>query len=608
MPPPSPPAVPEPGKIRSAMHSVGMVGNPIGFGKPLERMEARDLDSSGVLEAALRERSFRGEAIFVVGDSLASDFLANAALNLRQHGFEHWLLVSLDRVGCLRLQRLNMPCLWSSRLEVLDPSMSRLTASGIQTPHGPDLGLARSYAVRERALRLQAARARLARAAGELGYSALVMEPEWSLRADPYPALRAEYGMGPSRKEASLFLVPNSCGFEADGGCCNPLWAGPHSHQVFPCVSASLVYLSVPIGAAVAPEAALEVIDAWHGGVERELQRLRRANGRWNVIYEDIKRDLTMHLNYALLRAVESSGDVHPPGSAASGRVLRLKSNATAVVGVPLQWSAMRIPREWAIRHTEPRAYGHLVGVHLAGDHFLRSKRFIMRAYGWWHYEAGAASESGYHYSRTSSFMALDAGAAHAVARMPAAGWREAAHRLAQLARAIGYVAVLPEVECSGLEARGWAEADIVVAGYAPLRCYFNTGRLWSAGGGFRGTAVVKCGDQQLLHPAAPWDENFRAVVPFVNHTLDLGPITSAVDGDGGTVAEAEFRAAVESTGMEAGHVLFLRPPAGGALLPRLAEASAAAQQRLSKLDVECPLTSERAGHEALNLFQADLL
>jgi hypothetical protein len=47
----------------------------------------------------------------------------------------------------------------------------------------------------------------------------------------------------------------------------------------------------------------------------------------------------------------------------------------------------MRVGNEWARRHTEPAAYGHLVGVSLTGDEFLRAKRFMMRAYGWWHYE-----------------------------------------------------------------------------------------------------------------------------------------------------------------------------------------------------------------------------
>lgn len=58
-----------------------------------------------------------------------------------------------------------------------------------------------------------------------------------------------------------------------------------------------------------------------------------------------------------------------------------------AYVGHPLQWSSMKVANEWARRHTEAAAYGHLVGAHLAGDDFLRAKRFVMRAHGWWHYK-----------------------------------------------------------------------------------------------------------------------------------------------------------------------------------------------------------------------------
>jgi len=47
----------------------------------------------------------------------------------------------------------------------------------------------------------------------------------------------------------------------------------------------------------------------------------------------------------------------------------------------------MRIPNEWMVRHNDPRAYGRLIGAHLHGDHFLRSKRFKMRAFGWWYYQ-----------------------------------------------------------------------------------------------------------------------------------------------------------------------------------------------------------------------------
>lgn len=73
----------------------------------------------------------------------------------------------------------------------MDPAKRRLTASGIDTPHGADLNLARRYAVRERSLRLQSARALVAREAAALGYNTLLLEPETSLRADPYPVIKA---------------------------------------------------------------------------------------------------------------------------------------------------------------------------------------------------------------------------------------------------------------------------------------------------------------------------------------------------------------------------------------------------------------------------------
>lgn len=131
----------------------------------------------------------------------------------------------------------------------------------------------------------------------------------------------------------------------------------------------------------------------------------------------------------------------------------------------------MRIPNEWAVRHHDARAYGRLVGAHLVGDHFLRSKRFAMRAYGWWHYEcvaqralhgqlnagntstqrcnlsrAGRASESGFHYDGSSLFMGLVPEQEESMKAISASAWKEAAKRLTDMASAVGFAAVLPEV------------------------------------------------------------------------------------------------------------------------------------------------------------------
>lgn len=107
-----------PSKVRSDVHSLNAVPDILARGAPLEKLESRNLDSPGVLASALQARSFRKEIILVVGDALVADFAANLALNLRQSGFEHWVLISADRMGCMRLDRLRLPCIWSSSLEV----------------------------------------------------------------------------------------------------------------------------------------------------------------------------------------------------------------------------------------------------------------------------------------------------------------------------------------------------------------------------------------------------------------------------------------------------------------------------------------------------------
>ncbi len=63
----------------------------------------------------------------------------------------------------------------------------------------------------------------------------------------------------------------------------------------------------------------------------------------------------------------------------------------------------------------------------------------------------------------------------------------------------------------------------MVVAGYMPTRCFFNTGELWRSADPITRTVPLKCGDRQLLHPAARSDAHFLSLVSLRNQSLDIG-------------------------------------------------------------------------------------
>eukprot|EP00873_Tetraselmis_striata_P038015 jgi/Tetstr1/458279/TSEL_044765.t1 len=572
-PPPGPPPVPEPGKVRSAWHSLGAVAaaDLTAGGHPLAPLEARNLEAPGVLQAALAARAHNGEVILVVADSLVADFAANLALNLRQLGLDHWLILSADRPG------LQADGPHAAALPDLDPAKKRLTAAGVSTPSGPDHGLARRYALRERALRLQAVRAWGALCAAELSYNVLALEPEASLRQDPYPFLKRA---AVPHAAPALFLAPFTCDFVPGSGCCAPGWGGIRARGAsFPCASTRAA---------------------------ADLAALRAAAPKWNLLLREVEKESMAPLNWALLGAMESGKD-HPAGAAAINEPLHLTGGAMAYVGHPLQWSSMKVANEWARRHTEAAAYGHLVGAHLAGDDFLRAKRFVMRAHGWWHYNAGRASEHGFHYDATNMYLALEPGLQAQLAELSADAWKEAAAALADLAVAAGLTPVLPEVDCDSFgwlqRARsGWLDDEVVVAGYGPLRCYFNTGRLWGRsradGGG-----LLKCGDRQLLHPAALHDAEFRAAMLHRNRTLDISDLVRpGHSGSARVVSAAALIARVQSLG-PGGNLLLLRVRP---LLPvpRLETHDPAARKRVGLFQAMCPIErgvlDGTVGHAAL--------
>eukprot|EP00951_Prasinocladus_malaysianus_P013861 scaffold105409_cov41-Prasinocladus_malaysianus.AAC.2 len=189
---------------------------------------------------------------------------------------------------------------------------------------------------------------------------------------------------------------------------------------------------------------------------------------------------------------------------------------------------------------------------------------------------AGRASETGFHYDATTLFMALDGAGQELFESLDDQEWREAVARFADIAVVAGYTPVLPEsseflrmfewstnahpsmlapllqsVGCKRLAQRGWRPRDVVVAGYKPFRCYLNTGELFGSSdtantnnlkaadtAGVHGR-IVKCGDRQLLHPAALHDDHFRSLVHVHGQTLDIGALTTYPPGP--SVASCAF-------------------------------------------------------------------
>ncbi|KAL3918905.1 MAG: hypothetical protein SGPRY_005827, partial [Prymnesium sp.] len=140
-----------------------------------------DFEVNGAFAQALRQRSSGGEIILTVTDWRHQRWAHNLLLNLRALSISHHLILSADPKACEALDA-RMPrevgCGHSSWLRGASeshPKLARgLKAFGIQANHVYHLWWQRWHY--------------LARAVG-MGYSALSLDSDISLRVDPYAML-----------------------------------------------------------------------------------------------------------------------------------------------------------------------------------------------------------------------------------------------------------------------------------------------------------------------------------------------------------------------------------------------------------------------------------
>ncbi|KAK3256958.1 hypothetical protein CYMTET_33936, partial [Cymbomonas tetramitiformis] len=529
-PPGAPPATPK-AEFRTYKHQQSIF-HSLGIPSPI----SGNAEDPQILLKSAKARAFRKELILIVADEHTIQFGLNLILNLRDLGFEHYLLITTSQQICDSLnslaarakrghsiQPVNMTdldavsCLHSTDLSRGDESqiMAQVKASG-------SAFVGHTKAMQ---LRITALRARYLLRLSTLGYNVLALDPVSYIERDPYKVVKRH-----SLRHVRLFTAPDTCSVLSADLCC--------PGRSFPCLSHAVIYTQhvaeegpvhrllsnwaeqlhftgqtgkvLKEGAAAAEvggkpkgpggletreatraappvaldEAVSEAISRagiqpeWlgHGDTVNPMQA--HSQEQWG---DRIDRAVTEEMLYDEVAAWRK-GDF--PLNLTS-KSLSPFGNEGIMIFSPKEVTTMQLGnQEWVLRQNEPEVYGQFMVANLGRPaESMPEKRFQLQAHGWWHAQAELALDDRLQFSVKSRLIALHP--SDKMNRWGSAAWKEEIQRLILYAAITQRTAVIPELECEGSAERGWQHAEVVLSEAEKPQeyiCNYNLGGLHGIG------------------------------------------------------------------------------------------------------------------------------